>query len=456
MNSTVDPMALHQPKLTGIPQSTDNAEKLQPTFPSPVSKRGNESRVPTPEHDYMQKPLQRMEGNRTDREGPEWRGWSAQLDVANAAIALGRRLTDKMDRVAGKVERFTHQKGRDMMALNDVLHEQLNKALAPFFLSSRSEGLPREVRYRNADFIRVGEILHNYGKVQWSRIPRTYAILSMIGCADAIEGFISEKRTDFYLPYDAKTLPSCVKGAKARKLFLERQLWVLNSLALELEKQGGDHQYFPLSADNYFESKRELGRGLFGRVDCVMSRLSMRMYARKRIRKGQSMKKDEKAMKSFENELKTLKLLKSHPHLVKLVGSYSDNRWVGFIMTPVADCNLREYLAEGTIAKDRRICLREFFGCLSTAITFLHENTTRHRDIKPGNILVKNGRVLLADFGTSHNWSEDEKSATSATVDVMTPKYSAPELNKHVVRTPSSFTSLPLPLLSSPRLVCLS
>jgi len=166
----------------------------------------------------------------------------------------------------------------------------------------------------------------------------------------------------------------------------------------------------------------------------------MRVYARKRIRKGQSMKKDEKAMKSFENELKTLKLLKSHPHLVKLVGSYSDNRWVGFIMTPVADCNLREYLTEGTIAKDRRIRLREFFGCLSTAITFLHENTTRHRDIKPGNILVKDGSVLLADFGTSHNWSEDEKSATSATVDVMTPKYSAPELNKHAVRTPSSFT----------------
>src|SRR5271156_4031131 len=132
-------MALHQPKITGIPQSTDNAEKLQPTFPSSVPKREDEPRVPTPEHDYMQKAPQRMEGNRTDREEPEWRGRSMQLDVANAALALGRRLTDKMDRVADKVERFTHQKGRDMMALNDVLHEQLNKALAPFFLSSCSE-----------------------------------------------------------------------------------------------------------------------------------------------------------------------------------------------------------------------------------------------------------------------------------------------------------------------------
>ena len=356
-----------------------------------------------------------------------------------AAFGLKRCIPTTLDRIVDKiedkVEKFTnHGKGKS------VLEGQLAQALEPCFPSATiSKGPLPEMGHRNADFIRISELLQTNGKMEWSQIPRTFAILYRIGCIEAIEEFISESRSDFYLPYNARTLPNCVKG-KARNLFLDYQLRVLNQNAAELEKEGGDHQYFQRSANDCFIPKKELGTGLHGRVDEVVSRLSLRMFARKRIKKGQSFQRDGRAMKSFENELKVLKSL-SHKHLVKLVGSYSDPHYVGFIMTPVADCNLQEYLIREFTAvadvRERQICIRRFFGCLSTAVAFLHENTTRHRDIKPGNILIKDKNVFLADFGASHNWGEDDRSVTSGTVDVLTWRYCAPEVAKSAVSPPS-------------------
>ncbi|KAH6872039.1 kinase-like domain-containing protein, partial [Thelonectria olida] len=42
------------------------------------------------------------------------------------------------------------------------------------------------------------------------------------------------------------------------------------------------------------------------------------------------------------------------------------------------------------------------FGCLLGAVCSLYDLEICHQNIKPGNILVKDGRVLLADFGISH------------------------------------------------------
>ena len=65
-------------------------------------------------------------------------------------------------------------------------------------------------------------------------------------------------------------------------------------------------------------------------------------------------------------------------------------------MTPVADGNLLAYL------QDRKQIqlpvLRTFFGCLTNAIAYLHSVRIQHMDIKPENILIKDGTIYVADL----------------------------------------------------------
>jgi ankyrin repeat protein len=87
-----------------------------------------------------------------------------------------------------------------------------------------------------------------------------------------------------------------------------------------------------------------------------------------------------------------------HRHVVKLIMTYSSPKADGglsfSIVMEKADHNLEHYIQRGEI----RV---EWFGCLINAMAYIHELGIWHRDIKPSNILVKDGKVLLADFGVS-------------------------------------------------------
>ncbi|KAI1439331.1 hypothetical protein F5Y02DRAFT_406004 [Annulohypoxylon stygium] len=87
-------------------------------------------------------------------------------------------------------------------------------------------------------------------------------------------------------------------------------------------------------------------------------------------------------------------------------------KYVGLLLSPVADCNLETYLDNYPTNPNPKL-LESFFGCLATALAHLHfvENI-RHKDIKPRNILVYRNQILLADFGISLDWSETGKTTT--------------------------------------------
>jgi serine/threonine protein kinase len=52
-------------------------------------------------------------------------------------------------------------------------------------------------------------------------------------------------------------------------------------------------------------------------------------------------------------------------------------------MQPIADCNLRVFLDTDPLPPTSLSLLRTFFGCLASALRYLHENQVRHKDIKP-------------------------------------------------------------------------
>src|SRR2546430_16355080 len=81
-------------------------------------------------------------------------------------------------------------------------------------------------------------------------------------------------------------------------------------------------------------------------------------------------------------------------------------------MLPVADVDLGKLLASPS--EDSHPLLRSAFGCLSTALAFLHSNQIRHKDIKPQNILIDRKNLLLTDFGISYDFSAIGISETSS------------------------------------------
>ena len=106
-----------------------------------------------------------------------------------------------------------------------------------------SDSPPTRGPFRDADVHRVAELLHLYGKEQWSLRPRTFAILRMIGCTEAIEGFIGERLSDISLPYTETNLPTAVRGPKARSRFVDFQSLVLTPHVADLEKGGANHKH---------------------------------------------------------------------------------------------------------------------------------------------------------------------------------------------------------------------
>lgn len=98
-------------------------------------------------------------------------------------------------------------------------------------------------------------------------------------------------------------------------------------------------------------------------------------------------------------------------------------------MSPVADSNLAEFLerAETSLEPHCVLRIREWFGCLATAVQYLHANHIRHRDIKPANILVYGPNVLLVDFELALDWKDLAQSTTTAYCG-RTPLYAAPEV----------------------------
>jgi len=64
-------------------------------------------------------------------------------------------------------------------------------------------------------------------------------------------------------------------------------------------------------------------------------------------------------------------------------------------------------------------------GCLVSAITYLHEQKIRHKDLKPSNILLSPGRLWLSDFGSATDFTLFTQSATDNGGG--TPLYFAPE-----------------------------
>ena len=193
----------------------------------------------------------------------------------------------------------------------------------------------------------------------------------------------------------------------------------------------GIHSQYDIQAR--FRFVKRLGFGSFGAVDMLQETSTGQVYARKQIHLPVTSHRATIREEEIKNEFSVMEKL-THQHIIQVLFWLKDSDKVTYsiFMNPVADYTLFTLLER----RSDRISLPEtdhsrilsWFGCLLDALAFAHRLNIIHRDIKPTNILIKDNRVYLADFGLAKDFTSEESSQTTNDTVHGTSVYRAPEV----------------------------
>ncbi|KAJ4987103.1 dual specificity mitogen-activated protein kinase kinase 1 [Stagonosporopsis vannaccii] len=299
--------------------------------------------------------------------------------------------------------------------------------LAAFFDTSH----PR-ISFNDEQINAVARLLARSSRVverMAARSPRTYIVLRIIGRLDILPRLLSDGFGDGWFPITQRGLPGFIDPQAKNEIYRNQRIILTKSLDLE----NGQHCNYDNEEQRPFEIQSYIGSGSFGQVRIIESRVSYKQYALKTIRRRIAFgTQSREIMTKFNDEMRIMKRL-NHRHVVRYVGSYTDRNDLGLVMSPVANCDLEAYLKEACTSSGCHPTLRTFFGCLASALSYLHDEGIKHRDIKPKNILVHRANVLLADFGISREFLDTTSGPTTATQ-----RYCAPEVAAYEGRNASA------------------
>lgn len=316
--------------------------------------------------------------------------------------------------------------------------------------ASVSDIIPRKPFPQHVDdtvFLQVHKLLAQHPKKHvreaWSENPRLYTLLRMLGYhedADVFQNFQEEHIDDYCIPLMPATLDQLSSTGLSPAEFENIQKHILSeSDQLNDERllsaTHAEHYHIPYGS-LYFEQIDKVGQGASAAVMRVRHRRSGKEFACKRISRTGNVKEDKdqlKNLKKFKKEVGVLQRV-SHKHLVHLVASFTDLTSFSLILEPVAKDTLKSLLQRQTredpLPPETLTILRQSFGCLATALAYLHEHKVRHKDIKPGNILIIDNHIYFCDFGIALDWSKVDDSTTEGREDVeFTPRYCALEVS---------------------------
>ncbi|KAM3065559.1 hypothetical protein ACMFMG_011557 [Clarireedia jacksonii] len=182
-----------------------------------------------------------------------------------------------------------------------------------------------------------------------------------------------------------------------------------------------------------YEFIKQLGHGSLGVVDAVRvkgNRNSV-IFARKTIQLRNVTRK--KLLPLIQQEVAVLKSL-NHHHIVKVLGSYETSgrpRYFGILLSPAGDEDLSHFLervGENDSSEENLKLLSKWQLCLASAISYIHSQNIRHKDIKPSNMICKGKEIYLTDFGSAHRFNTGLTSSTDGPLVGITRMYSAPEV----------------------------
>ncbi len=136
----------------------------------------------------------------------------------------------------------------------------------------------------------------------------------------------------------------------------------------------------------------------------------------------------EKYKQKFIKEAQNLSKLE-HPNIIKVMESFEANNTVYYVMEYLGEGSLDGYIIErGGLSEQETL---RFAGHIASALSFMHSRGMLHLDLKPGNIMLKNGEAVLIDFGLSKQYDENGNPESSTTIGGGTPGYAPIEQSSY-------------------------
>ncbi|CAN9137738.1 unnamed protein product [Alternaria alternata] len=210
---------------------------------------------------------------------------------------------------------------------------------------------------------------------------------------------------------------------------------------------------------------RFLGHGVHGGVyETEIASNGIRLaWKRKYVRR--------KIRQSERREIEIVKRL-SHPHITRLIGTYTRGPVLGLLLWPVATCDLATLLEDADWLRKRTTdrnweasdalvsvyseghdhdrepafvslrlvggdsqqtlnntitYLEKTIGCIASAVSYLHGSGIKHKDLKPSNVVLSADGLWVTDFGSATDFSTLSSSLTD-NGERGTPKYFSPEV----------------------------
>ncbi len=172
-----------------------------------------------------------------------------------------------------------------------------------------------------------------------------------------------------------------------------------------------------------YEIERELGHGGMATVYLATDRATSAHVAVKVLHPELAM---ALGASRFMREVQIIKRL-DHPNILKLLDSGVEDGDAYYVMPYVVDGTLRELLNRRTqLSVDETV---EHAKGLAAGLEHAHQAGVVHRDVKPENILLADGRAILADFGIARlvAASGAERHLSTTGLVIGTPAYMSPE-----------------------------
>uniref|UniRef100_A0A6N2MNT1 non-specific serine/threonine protein kinase n=1 Tax=Salix viminalis TaxID=40686 RepID=A0A6N2MNT1_SALVM len=170
-----------------------------------------------------------------------------------------------------------------------------------------------------------------------------------------------------------------------------------NNLLKYLEKRETEYmrlQRHKMGADD-FEPLTMIGKGAFGEVRICREKLSGNVYAMKKLKKSEMLRRGQ--VEHVKAERNLLAEVDSNC-IVNLYCSFQDEEYLYLIMEYLPGGDMMTLLMrKDTLTEDEA---RFYVGETVLAIESIHKHNYIHRDIKPDNLLLdRNGHMKLSDFG---------------------------------------------------------
>ena len=233
---------------------------------------------------------------------------------------------------------------------------------------------------------------------------------------------------------------------------------LMNEVQSLLKADEAEHSIFSASASDYISEESDLSGKIFGNYKAIKQIGSGGMgsvYLAERIdgvfEQQVALKIVKPGISSFEiisrfEEERQILARLQHPNIARLLdGGLSDSGLPYFTMEFVDGEPITEYCDRKNLTIEERL---QLFQKICNAVLYAHQNLVIHRDIKPGNILVReDGIVKLLDFGIAKVFEHDNnrKDLTRTGISVMTPEYASPEqVRGETVSTSTDIYSLGL------------